>query len=283
MQQFLNPRVLTAFLRQYLSVREEYWQSPIGKLQSIYRDDASIKRADCICINRKFYNEEKLADLEGWASLLYYLGEMGRKPLLLSETLQAIRSYIVAKLLQSDTYKQAFAEYREKLIDETKQIKKRMNMSAYAKESKEDVDKIQTQYHTNLLKLADLGHFRSIFKASREGLFKDLPYPHLKDQSLPLMNKLNENIPFCYHEDFHLFFYEKHIRSRLQITFEDFEKESTKLSDKIELDTKTHPSKSSGFGGWFHYFTHNTENSLTKIQEEEEQSELESQYNKNIS
>lgn len=230
----LNTRVLTSFLRQYLYIRQFLWNSPSGKFQSLYRDDASLKTGLCLAINRKFPHDKPLIPLSEWIEILYELGAEGRKPLFLSLTLQAIRSYIVAKLLQSE-YKEDFLKLREKLKEETDLIDKNKFAAMAAKKSKKDVDKIENEYFDNLLKLADLGDELSTFKAARLNLFPSLDCPNLQNLNLPFLNELNENIPFCYHEKYYRIYYELYLRAlpQWQMTFDEFEKQSEKLSSEL--------------------------------------------------
>src|SRR5690349_18026043 len=104
---FPNPRVLTSYLREYYKYRLPKWNSYMGAAHNkLYRDDKTLRFDDCKEINKLFYNQTKLSSLDGWIDLICTLGEIARKDFIGSDnkkmycdTLQAIRSYIVACLL----------------------------------------------------------------------------------------------------------------------------------------------------------------------------------------
>src|SRR5688572_14738298 len=100
---FPNPRVLTSFLREYLYYRQNNtWNTTTSMITSYVRDDKQIKTSQCFKVNRHFYNTESLKSLSGWVELVFNLGEQGRQGSRFAETLQAIRSYIIACLKESE-------------------------------------------------------------------------------------------------------------------------------------------------------------------------------------
>lgn len=234
---FPNPRVLTSFLREYLICRKEYWDSPLGKVQSFFRDDKKIKLAECEAINRKFYNEKELDHLDGWIDLLYTLGKEGRKSLLFSTTLQAIRTYIIEKILESDEYGDKFRTHRAKLAEECSKIDKNIDTAIKARESKIEIRKKTDLFHQKLLELADLGDEDAIVRAAREDLFHGLECPNFEEfRGFPLYDELNESIPFCYHTKSHVIYFLRYLRAlpKWQVKFEDFEITSSNLSTKLD-------------------------------------------------
>lgn len=54
-----NPRVFTAILNDYIVFRRDHWDSFFSKVQAaVYRDDAAEKSAECIEVNKLFYNND---------------------------------------------------------------------------------------------------------------------------------------------------------------------------------------------------------------------------------
>lgn len=231
MPKFLDPKVLTSFLNQYIEIRAREWNSAKGVLVSIYKDGKSIKTAECLGTNIKFYDEKKLANLSGWIELLYELGADGRKPSFLSQTLQAIRSYIIKKILDSDYYSQEFITYVNKLKLETIEMRKNIKQANKNKERRIDVAKKRSKYYENLLKLADLEDEDSVIKAAEKNLFGSLACPNLGEEWIQKLKPevrilLNENIPFCYHQNYYWIYYGMYLRPKLEESFTDFERDA---------------------------------------------------------
>ncbi len=255
---FPNTRVLTSFLREYLLMRQADWNSTTGKLKACVRDDPAQKSATCLGINRKF-NEMQPNSVKSWISLAIELGEEARETSLLSETMQAIRSYIIEKLLDSKDTKDDFIKYRDALLNETDNLDKEIFKAIEAKKSRKDVLKLEKHYHDNLLKLSDLGDMKAVATASRARLFSNLQQPDLSNCTPAVSKQLNENIPYYYHEGFYRIYYQLHLRElkKWQCTFDDFEKKSASLPNEIEIDiVKTdNTANSSMFGGLSTLFT----------------------------
>lgn len=268
---FPNTRVLTSFLREYLLMRQPDWNSTTGKLKACVRDDPAQKSATCLGINRKF-NEMEHKSLKCWISLAIELGEEARETSLLSETMQAIRSYIVAKLMDSKETRDDFIKYRDALFAETDNLDKEIFKAMEAKKSRKDVAKLEKHYHDNLLKLSDLGDMKAVAIAARSKLFSALQHPDLSNCSPSVSKQLNENIPYYYHEDFYRIYYQLHLRElkKWQCTFDDFEKKSISLSNEIEIeivktDNTANSTVFSGLTTLFSKFTKPTSTNLETL------------------
>jgi hypothetical protein len=250
-----NPTVATAFLNGYITVREAKWNSTWGYFESWYKDTASEKVGDAVVMNRNFFNpklyepevvvtkpadqeggeEEQSLDYQGvlqeWVKLLSELGKGGRQTSLIGATFHAIRTYTIDALKKSemgDLFNAHIIELRNQTHDLDAAI-----TDAYHKKSKrEDVVRLEAQYRANLLLLCDLGDKESIITAARTNLFGKLIYPDRHIVETPFLDTLNENIPFYYHENFHLIHFETILRHRLSMTFEDFESRARRSDTK---------------------------------------------------
>lgn len=240
-----NPRVFTAFLNGYVKVRQTKWNSTVGYLQSWYKDTASEKLGDAVAMNRNFYDgklyepievargegEEQIVELsyqtmlDEWIKLLSELGKAGREQTLLGATFHAIRTYAVAMLNQSDMG-DLFRAHISELQQKTRALDESITQAILKKAKREDVEKFEAQYKSNLMLLCDLGDEASIIKAHRTNLFGKLNYPNRHDVSTPFLSTLNENIPFYYHENYYKIHFETFYRKQLSMTFEDFEQRS---------------------------------------------------------
>lgn len=280
----INPYLLSAFLRDYLFLRQPHWEKYVNKLLAYVRDDKANREDTCNAFNAKFYNlnsadkpglAEGLHTVEGLVKLLYELGNAGRENLLISSTLHAIRTYILAKIYEEipETEEQkdieqlnlqiTFNQYVETLRQNTDIIAANIrNLQAQVLEmrvnstSRMDVDNIKNlvslekaKYHANLLQLADLGHYYSICEASEEGLFRDpTMFPDLlKDTPINGIH-ISENIPYFYHWDFYLIHFERYYRSldHVKVSFDEYEKRENS-ADIIPPKPLT-PSTSTGMG-----------------------------------
>lgn len=231
---FLDPHVLTSFLRGYLEYREKHWSKKISKLQSYVRDDKKIKTDLCDELNKVFYNGDKFNSLEKCLKLIDDLGIEGRKPnSVLAEVQQAIKSYIVASILDSEC-KEEFLEIRKNLREVVDKQQKEIEEEYLSDTSVKYLDENIKIYYTNLLKLADLGDMKAVGQAHWRGLFMGLRKPSDVEE-LSTIHTVNKKIPFCYQEKFHEIFYDSFIRPKpkWQVDFQTFVEISGKLSSEV--------------------------------------------------
>lgn len=250
-----NPKVATAFLNDYIFIRQHKWGTLGGWLATFISDGPEAKIGECKLLNRDFYNTEGTelaADLktaEGWFKLFLKLGKSARTHSFLSATTHAIRTHYIKQIHVSQELKDAFAELVTNLRDETTLLEKKIaemdesiTTKMEARASKEEVDEIRRKLeeerkklNENLLKLADVGDLKATCKAARAGLFGELKCPSLKDLSLPQKhsNLINENIPLFYHPDYdaiHFEIYCHHLNHN-SVSYEEYQGENF-LKDK---------------------------------------------------
>lgn len=260
-----SPTVATAFLNGYITVRESKWNSAWGYVESWYKDTASEKVGDAVVMNRNFYNPKlyepevivtKAADQEGgeeeqsldyqgvlleWVKLLSELGKGGRQTTLIGATFHAIRTYAIDTIKQSDMG-DLFNAHIIELRNQTLLLDAAITDAYHKKSKREDVVRLEAQYRSNLMLLCDLGDKESIIVAARANLFGNLKYPDRHIVETPFLATLNENIPFYYHDNYHLIHFEKFYRQPLSMTFEDFESRAKRSDSKTVMIPATKSS-----------------------------------------
>lgn len=230
---FINPRVLTSFLNDYLVFRYEKWNSNTGWLESWIWDTSKERYAECQNLNRLFYNVngdapvEEFKTVDGTIKFLCELGERAEKPKKpgkLTDTMHAIRTYIIFELLRSP-YKDEFIAKRDALFDKAQKLRISILDAMNKKTGKDSVDVSKTEYLNTLKALAFLGHPPGLSEAMLQGLFDTRECPSLRVISnTATIDLLNENWPKVLHPDFYLLHYEVSLRSmkHIQISFEDY-------------------------------------------------------------
>lgn len=259
-----NRKVLTAFLNTYLEMRKQNtWNTWSGWLESWVSDVQYDKLSICLVVNKNFYDAPQfdLNTANGWINLLDDIGKKAEEQLVINGAFHAVRTYIIAKLLEDNpqdelhqTIRADFLKYIETLRKETGELNTRILKMVEDAAGKDDVKERTELYHNNLKRLANLGDKRAIAIAATLNLFPKMHCPVVKTDCAKLkaiseyVNSWNENIPWYMHPNWYAMFYELYYRKHLSATFESFEKqamEGTRTS--IDLPTENKSIFSFGF------------------------------------
>lgn len=228
----IQPTLLNFFLDAYLTERKPTWEAPTQTVLQVIESGRNWLfntpklnpvelEEQCEVLKQRFSQAHHAAewinvilDLEKGASARQQLQVMSES--LFSDTLHAIRSLIVAKLQdQAGPYYHDYKQYIDKLLVEKKSLKDKI----YQKQLKGMPIKGENQeLSATLIKLAALGHSKSIFIGQERGI--------LGGFRLPLAGSdANPYFPECYDARYYVKFYKGHHLGRSSDDFISFEQE----------------------------------------------------------
>lgn len=256
-----NPKVLNAFLDQYIAIRQDTWSSAINSAVSsvakyaVGVDIQGDRINECEQLKIRFNNTKEIGE---WIEIIHDLSKKAKEAnhqiytsdsSLLCETLHAIRSYIVAIMKYTpkskdtdstkseDITKKAFESVIEKLLDKIQKKSQKIRANQKRSADPSSINELKEEKNRTLLMLANLNHQDSIFDAGELNLFDGLKFPGRNDKKLTsndkVNNSINPNIPWCYQRAFYFIFYEKHFFQHTKKAFKDFLRDALNNPEEV--------------------------------------------------